>query len=89
MSQTSPESGLQLLLILLLGGCIILLVLGALLAVMWAQRKRWIRSERPKTPESSTSDPWEESARRVPYDPTAPRERNPDDDLPSLGGPRR
>ena len=89
LAEAIPQVGLlRLLLVVVIAGASILLLSAALLALMRIHRRRWnrIRTSGEGRVRSETEDAWNEAGRRVPYEPDAPHERNPDDDLPSFGG---
>lgn len=71
-----------------MAGAAILLLSAVLLVLIRLNRRRWVRRRQGGDGRVRTSlkDAWSESGDRMPSDPSAPRERNPDDDLPSLGG---
>jgi hypothetical protein len=79
---------MRLLLVIVVAGAAVLLLSAALLALMRIHRRRWNRLRKPTEGRVrlQTGDAWHEAGRRLPFEPDAPHEPNPDDDLPSFGG---
>lgn len=79
---------LWLVLLILFCGGMLLFTVAFVLSMMRSSRRRWAKGRDRLAVESrpDVPDAWDESAARVPYDPDAPVEPNPDEDLPPLGG---
>jgi hypothetical protein len=89
-SQPMPETGfLHLSLLLLLFGGILLFGMALFLSILRNARRsiarRRDRLAIPPRP-AGTVDAWAESSARLPLDPQAPREVDPEQDLPPMGG---
>lgn len=84
----SELSLLKLILLVLLAGGLVLFALAFVLTLMRVARRRVARQKASLegTHTTASTDVWGASASRVELDPDAPREANPDQDLPPMGG---
>ena len=84
----SELSLLKLILLVLLAGGLVLFALAFVLTLMRVARRRATRQKGSlgENHSSASTDVWGASASRVELDPDAPREANPDQDLPPMGG---
>ena len=76
------------LLLTLFCASMLLFVVAFILSLLRIARRQYARRQRaPETlHRRAEPDPWKESSARIPLEPEAPSERDPDQDLPPMGG---
>ncbi len=88
-SQAPPQQGfLWLLLLMLFAAAMLLFVVAFMLSLLRIARSQFARRrDRLELPSRKTSpDPWNASSERMPLDDEGPKEPDPDQDLPPMGG---
>jgi hypothetical protein len=87
-SQTGFLSMMWLMLLMLFTGAMLLFVVAFVLSLMRIARRQYsMRRDRLEIePRPPSPDPWGTSSTRMPLGEEGPREPNPDQDLPPMGG---
>ena len=75
------------LLLILFSASMLLFVVAFMLSLLRIARRQFARRQKRTVPSGGARpDPWSEASARLPLDQEAPKEPDPDQDLPPLGG---